>query len=51
MALSAPAVENEKLNHKRSELQLPQWGWGKGSVARPGVAPIGVGGTGFRKAV
>lgn len=51
MALSALAVENEKLNHKRPELQLLQWGWGKGSVAPHGVARVRVGGTGFRKAV
>lgn len=52
MALSALAVENEKLNHKRPELQLLQW-LGQGSVAPHGVAWgwAGVGGTGFRKAV
>lgn len=30
MALSVLAEENEKLNHKRPELQLVQWGWGRG---------------------
>lgn len=30
MALSVLAEENEKLNHKRPELQLVQWEWGRG---------------------
>lgn len=41
MALSALAVENKKLNHKRPELQLLPVGLGEGRVAPHRGGPSG----------
>lgn len=38
MALSVLAEENEKLNHKRPELQFVQRGWGRGAWHRVELA-------------
>lgn len=49
MALSALAVENKKLNHKRPELQLLPVGLGEGRVAPHRGGPSGGRGYWFQK--